>query len=129
MRTALTRETAVLPRDVEAPVDIIVRENAAQHRFERQIHDGVVAAAYYRDAGGKLVFIHTEVPSEFSGQGIATELARGTFDLLRQSGRKAVLTCPFMVHFLNTHPEYRDVVVWMIPTVWRQSCVNRTRQG
>ncbi len=111
VRMALTREKAALPRNGEAPVDIIVRENAAQHRFERPIHDGAIAAAYYRDADGKLVFIHTEVPSEFSGQGIATELARGLFDLLRQSGRKAVLTCPFMVHFSNTHPEYRDVVV------------------
>ena len=48
--------------------------------------------------------------AEFSGQGIATELARGTFDLLRQSGRKAILNCPFMVHFSNTHPEYADIV-------------------
>jgi uncharacterized protein len=95
---------------VSAKIGAEVRENPQQHRFERSIHDGVIAAAYYRDADGKLVFIHTEVPSEFSGQGIATELARGTFELLRQSGRKAILTCPFMVHFSNTHPEYADVV-------------------
>ena len=87
-----------------------VTENLAQRRFERPIHNNTVAAAYYRDAEGKLVFIHTEVPNEFSGQGIASELARGTFDLLRQSGRKAVLVCPFMVYFANTHPEYADVV-------------------
>jgi len=30
--------------------------------------------------------------------------------LLRQSGRKAVLKCPFMGHFFATHPEYADVV-------------------
>lgn len=87
-----------------------VTENAEQHRFERPIHDNTIAAAYYRTSDGKLVFIHTEVPNEFSGQGIASELARGTFDLLRESGRKAVLVCPFMVYFANTHPEYADVV-------------------
>lgn len=87
-----------------------VRENPDQHRFERPIHNDATASAYYRLENGKLVFIHTEVPSEFSGLGIATELARGTFDLLRQSGRKAVLRCPFMVHFFTTHPEYADVV-------------------
>lgn len=92
------------------PIDDQVRENPAQHRFERPIHDTAIAAAYYRDSDGKLVFIHTEVPTEFSGQGIATALARGTFELLRQSGRKAELVCPFMVHFANTHPEYRDIV-------------------
>ena len=86
------------------------RAQSLQHRFERPIHDTAIAAAYYRDADGKLVFIHTEVPAEFSGQGIATALARGTFELLRQTGRKAELICPFMVHFVNTHPEYKDVV-------------------
>ena len=92
-------------------MNLMVRENPALHRFERVIRNDAVAAAYYRLEDGKLVFIHTEVPSEFSGQGIATELARGAFETLRQSGRKAVLKCPFMVHFSNAHPEYADIVV------------------
>jgi glutathione S-transferase len=111
VRTALAREEAAQPRKRSSRTGAEVKENVAQHRFERPIHDGAIAAAYYRDADGNLVFIHTEVPTEFSGQGIATELARGTFELLRQSRRKAVLKCPFMVHFYNTHPEYGDVVV------------------
>jgi predicted GNAT family acetyltransferase len=112
VNAALAREEASRPRNQTPPrIDAKVKENPQRHRFERSIHDGAIAAAYYRDAHGKLVFVHTEVPSEFSGQGIATELARGTFGLLRQSGRKAILTCPFMVHFANTHPEYSDVVV------------------
>lgn len=89
---------------------IEVRENPQEHRFERPIDEEAMAAAYYRVADERLVFIHTEVPTEFSGQGIATELARGTFDLLRKTQRKAVLQCPFMVHFFNTHPEYADIV-------------------
>lgn len=109
VQAALGEEEAAIPgRRARAPGG--VRENPEQHRFERPIDDGGLAAAYYRDEDGKLVFIHTEVPSEFAGRGIATELARGTFDLLRQSGRKAVLTCPFMVRFANAHPEYADVI-------------------
>ncbi|HYC99118.1 N-acetyltransferase [Brevundimonas sp.] len=112
VQAALLREEASMPRArSSSPVDVEVRENAGLRRFERPIRDDAVAAAYYTDEDGKLVFIHTEVPSEFSGQGIATALARGTFDLLRQSGRKAVLACPFMVRFANAHPEYADVVV------------------
>ena len=88
-----------------------VTENIALHRFELPLNGGAMALAYYTvDDDGKFVLTHTEVPSEFSGQGIATRLARGTFDLLRQSGRKAVLKCPFMGHFFATHPEYADVV-------------------
>jgi glutathione S-transferase len=91
-------------------LDARVRENPREHRFERAIHDTAFAAAYYRDTDGKLAFIHTEVPSEFSGQGIGTELARGAFDILRESGRRAVLVCPFMTHFYAKHPEYADVI-------------------
>lgn len=111
VQAALAREEAVRPRKPSrTPISAGVKENAKEHRFERAIHDGAIAAAYYRDADGNLMFIHTEVPTEFSGQGIATDLARGTFELLRQSGRKAVLRCPFMVHFYSRHPEYGDVI-------------------
>jgi len=91
-------------------MDDKVRENLQQHRFELPIKDGAVAAAYYSIVDGQLVLTHTEVPSEFAGQGIATRLAQGTFDLLRASGRKAVLKCPFMGQFFAKHPEYADVV-------------------
>lgn len=112
VQAALAREDAARSlKTSSAPIEAEVRENPKEHRFERPIHDTAIAAAYYRNADGTLVFIHTEVPTEFSGQGIATELARGAFELLRGSGRKAILTCPFMVHFANTHPEYADVVV------------------
>lgn len=111
VQAALAREEAARAHVISPTrIDSKVKENAAQHRFERPIHDGAMAAVYYRDADGKLALIHTEVPTEFSGQGIATELAHGTFALLRGSGRKAMLICPFMVQFANKHPEYSDVV-------------------
>jgi predicted GNAT family acetyltransferase len=94
----------------DLPMHTEVRENPEHRRFELPIEGDAIAAAYYRLADGRLVFIHTEVPSEFSGMGIATELARGTFELLRESGRKAILRCPFMVHFFAKHPEYADIV-------------------
>ena len=87
-----------------------VTENTEQHRFELPIADGALAAAYYRVENGRVALIHTEVPSQFSGQGTATQLAHGTFELLRKTGRKAILTCPFMGQFLVKHPEYADVV-------------------
>jgi predicted GNAT family acetyltransferase len=89
-----------------------VIENPERHRFELAIEGSdEIAAAYYRiDDNGHLVLTHTEVPSEFSGQGIGTKLARGTFDLIRASGQKAVLRCPFMAAFYARHPEYSDIV-------------------
>ena len=87
-----------------------VTENPEQRRFERPIRDDAMAAAYYQVADERLVFIHTEVPTEFSGMGIATALAQGAFEILRRSRRKAILKCPFMAHFFAKHPEYADIV-------------------
>ena len=108
---ALGVEEGALPRHREREIRSQVSENPEHHRFERPIHENALAAAYYRDADGKLAFIHTEVPAEFTGQGIATELARGALDIVRVSGRKAILICPFMTSFYAKHPEYSDVVV------------------
>ena len=89
-----------------------VTENPTHHRFELPIEGSEdMALAYYRiDSNGHVVLTHTEVPSEFGGQGIGSHLARGVFDILRQTGRKAVLLCPFMAAFYVKHPEYSDIV-------------------
>lgn len=89
-----------------------VIENAQENRFELALDGDEIAAAYYRiDENGNVVLTHTEVPYEYGGRGIGTKLATGTFDLLRASGRKAVLRCSFMGRFYSTHREYDDIVV------------------
>ncbi|MER8658819.1 N-acetyltransferase [Mesorhizobium sp. M0847] len=37
-------------------------------------------------------------------------MAQGTFELLRKTGRKAILKGPFMSRFFAKQPEYADVV-------------------
>ena len=90
------------------PSDII--DNPEQHRFELALGDDAIAAAYYQIEDGRVVLTHTEVPYEFSGQGIGSRLAQGVFDAIRASGRKAVLKCSFMTRFYAAHPEYSDIV-------------------
>ena len=87
-----------------------VQENKQLHRFELPISQGLVAAAYYRVEGNRIVLFHTEVPPQFVGRGIASRLAQGIFDLLRASGRKAILKCPFMSRFFADHLDYMDVI-------------------
>lgn len=88
-----------------------VVQNAALHRFELPIEGDDVAVAYYQtDDEGRLVLIHTEVPSEYGGRGIGSALARGVFDTARAEGLKLVLRCPFMQIWFARHPDYRDIV-------------------
>ncbi|WP_089173305.1 GNAT family N-acetyltransferase [Bosea sp. AS-1] len=86
-----------------------VVEKPEQNRFELAL-DGGTALVAYRVDGNRLVLIHTEVPEEFSGQGIGSRLAKGVFELIRASGRKAVVRCPFLKAWIAKHPEYDDIV-------------------
>ena len=88
-----------------------VIDNPDENRFELALDGEDIAAAYYRiDENGRVVLTHTEVPFEYGGQGIGTRLATGVFDLIRASGRKAVLKCSFMGRFYASHREYDDIV-------------------
>jgi predicted GNAT family acetyltransferase len=86
-----------------------VVENAEQNRFELSLDGGTALVAYRRD-GERLVLIHTELPAELSGQGVGSKLAKGVFELLRASKRKAVVRCEFLKGWIAKHPEYNDVV-------------------
>ena len=86
-----------------------VVENREQNRFELALDGGTALVAYRRD-GERLVLIHTEVPEQFAGQGVGSRLAKGVFELLRASGRKAVVRCEFLKGWIAKHPEYDDVV-------------------
>lgn len=86
-----------------------VVEKPAENRFELALDGGTALVAYRKD-GDRLVLIHTEVPEQFAGQGVGSRLARGVFELIRASGRKAVLRCPFLKAWAAKHPEYDDIV-------------------
>ncbi|GLS19376.1 N-acetyltransferase [Labrys miyagiensis] len=87
-----------------------VVDNPAQNRFEMAVDDEL-AVVYYRQEGEALVLVHTEVPQALSGQGIGSRLAQGVFDLIRASGRKAIVRCPFLAKWASRHPDVDDLVV------------------
>lgn len=86
-----------------------VVEKPEQNRFELALDGGTALVAYRRD-GERLVLVHTEVPEQFAGQGVGSKLAKGVFELLRASGRKAVVRCEFLKGWIAKHPGYNDVV-------------------
>jgi len=91
-------------------MDSEVVENSELHRFELAIEGDDLALAYYRLDGNRVVLTHTEVPYQYNGRGIGSRLAKGVFDILRKTGRKAVVKCPFLSVWASRHPEYNDII-------------------
>ena len=86
-----------------------VSEHADRGRFELPFEGGTAFASYRTD-GNRVVLTHTEVPQAFSGRGIGSGLAKGIFDIVRESGRKVVIRCSFIADWVRRHPEYADLV-------------------
>jgi predicted GNAT family acetyltransferase len=83
--------------------------NKAKHRYELAV-DGHIAATYYSIADGVITFIHTEVPPELGGKGIASRLIKGALDQVRADGLKVIAQCAFVKAYIDKHPEEADLL-------------------
>ena len=83
------------------------RHNERLSRYERDTEHGL-AIAVYRPQGDRLIFTHTEVPSESEGRGIGSQLVRDALDDARRRGFKIVPACSFVADFVRRHPKYES---------------------
>ncbi|MEO3747821.1 GNAT family N-acetyltransferase [Plantactinospora sp. B5E13] len=91
-------------------MNTLVQDNPAERRFEILIDDSLAGFVAYRVASGTIVLVHTEVDPGYEGKGVGSALARGTLDQLRERGEPVRVTCPFLLRFIERHPEYTSVV-------------------
>jgi len=79
-----------------------IRDNKDDRRFELQI-DGHVAFLDYERANKELRLLHTEVPPELQGRGLATQLIRHAIDAAKHEKREVVSMCSAVDNYLAKH--------------------------
>lgn len=78
-------------------------------RFE--IHEGdTVAFLEYRYYKKDIAFMHTEVPEEMEGRGVASSLTEYAFKFARAQKKLVMIYCPFVGADLKRHPELKEQV-------------------
>ena len=93
-----------------APRDLVITDNLDERRYEARVDGTLAGWVDYGRVGTRLVALHTEVPPEFGGQGIASALVRKVLDDARAAGQTITPRCPFFVSHFQRHPEDRDLV-------------------
>lgn len=68
--------------------------------------EGLRAYVNYRLTDSALDILHTIVPKEIGGQGIASLLVKTAYDYARRNGLRPVATCSYAIVWLQRHPEY-----------------------
>jgi uncharacterized protein len=64
----------------------------------------------YRDSGGELELVHTEIDDRFEGHGLGGRLVSATLDDARSRGLVVLPFCPFVRGYIARHAEYLDLV-------------------
>lgn len=83
-----------------------ITNNIEAKRFE--LHkDGQIALVQYQLFDGGISFLHTEVPPELGGQGIAAKLAKHVLDYAAENHLKVKPYCPYINAYIDKHPEYQ----------------------
>ena len=85
-----------------------VTDNPVASRFEILTDQGA-AILTYRHRGDDLDLVHTEVPKALEGKGIGSALVKGLLEHARAQGLKIHPLCPFVVAYMQRHPDYEDV--------------------
>ena len=95
--------------------NLTIENNQGAQRWEARL-DQHLAVAQYRCCGETIYFIHTEVPRELEGQGVASQLVKLALDDARTHQLEVVPFCPFVASYIPQHPDYKALV----PPNWRQ---------
>lgn len=91
---------------------IQVTHDPKLHRLHASV-EGHDAELVYRLAGTVMTIVHTGVPDEISGRGIASELMKAALAQAQASDWTVVPACSYARAFKEKHPEYAQL--------WRDS--------
>ena len=86
-----------------------VRHNPSAGRFEAG-SEANPAHLDYRLEGAVAEIVHTEVPAEYQGQGLAGKLAAEALGWARAQGFKVVPSCSYVAGFIAKRPEWQDLL-------------------
>jgi len=83
--------------------------NQATQCFEMLI-DGERAFIDYKKRGETYLLVHTEVPKDLRGQGIAAILVEKIFRYLEAKNLKMIPYCAYVQAYLKKHPEWHRLI-------------------
>ena len=87
-----------------------LRRNDARQRYELEEDGEVVGIVTFTENDDTVVLVHTEVEDAERRHGYASRLVKFALDDIGAHRQRVVPQCPFVKRYIETHPEYADLV-------------------
>ena len=81
-----------------------------ENRFQT-IVDGHVGYVEYVQRKGSIDIVHTIVPREIEGRGVASALVKAAYDYAIKNDLKVIVSCAYARGWSHRHPEYADITL------------------
>lgn len=90
---------------------LAIRDYPPGHRYEAVV-DGHTAVATYKlsDDGSVITFIHTVVPEQLRGRGLATQIVAAALADVRERGLKVIPQCSVFEAYMRKHAQTQDLL-------------------
>jgi len=85
-----------------------ILHDSAQGRFSTTV-DGHTGYVEYSTRDGVMDIVHTIVPEEIGGRGIAGRLVEAALQFARSAGLQVRPSCEYAAAWMTRHPEYADL--------------------
>ncbi len=86
-----------------------VSHNEGASRFETTVN-GETAFVEYKRMGDTIDLTHTIVPPAIDGRGVGSALAEYALSYARTNSLCVIPTCKFVAAYIESHPDYADLV-------------------
>ena len=93
----------------ESLENLPITDHKEMMRFELNV-EGHIAFTEYERNGNRIFLIHTEVPKEIEGHGIAGALVEKILQHIEANGWKLVPYCPYVQSYLRRHPDWKRIL-------------------
>ncbi|TXN35299.1 N-acetyltransferase [Flagellimonas hymeniacidonis] len=90
--------------------DYLLIDNAEAKEFQFSIGESIAKIEYIK-AKEKIYLTHTEVPRDYEGKGIGSELIKQALEYIKVRDLTLIPLCPFVAMYIKRHPEWKTLVL------------------
>ncbi|NEN07787.1 GNAT family N-acetyltransferase [Diaminobutyricibacter tongyongensis] len=100
----------VLDMDVKPEFDFGLVDDVEHGVYVAFVGDTEIGGITYSLLGTRVVLLAASVYPEYRHQGVATEMIRRILEIIRSQNRTVTIICPIVRTFIDSHPQYEDLV-------------------